>query len=67
MFFQKNLPMWERVLRTLAGLIVIYAAWTLPMEPLLKWGLVACGGSFIAMGFVGFCPMCALAGRKLRQ
>lgn len=65
MFFQKNLPMWERIARTCVGLAVAVAAFMIPSEPWLKWLLVASGASFVAMGFVGFCPMCAMVGRKL--
>jgi hypothetical protein len=66
MFFQKNLPLWERVLRTVVGLAVVLAAFMLPMADVLKWLLAASGASFVAMGFVGFCPMCAMFGRKLK-
>ncbi|SAL23506.1 hypothetical protein AWB68_00975 [Caballeronia choica] len=66
LFFQKNLPQWERTLRTVLGLAVLIGAFLVPMEPWLKWLLVASGASFVAMGFVGFCPMCAMAGRRPR-
>jgi hypothetical protein len=36
------------------------------MADVLKWLLAASGASFVAMGFVGFCPMCAMFGRKLK-
>ena len=65
MFFQKNLPMWERALRTCVGLAIAAVAFMIPTEPMVKWLLVASGASFVAMGFVGFCPMCAMVGRKL--
>lgn len=67
MFFQKNLPLWERVLRTCVGLVVAIAAYLAPMEPGFKWVLAASGVSFIVMGFVGFCPMCAMVGRKPKR
>lgn len=65
MFFQKNLPMWERIARTGVGLAIAIAAFMIPSEPWLKWLLWASGASFIVMGFIGFCPMCAMVGRKL--
>ena len=66
LFFQKNLPQWERALRTVLGLVVLIGAFLIPLEPWLKWLLVVSGASFVAMGFVGFCPMCAMAGRRPR-
>ena len=65
MFFRKNLPMWERVIRTVVGLGVTALPFVVPVAPeLLKWLLIASGISFVAMGFVGFCPMCAMVGRR---
>lgn len=65
MFYVKNVPNWERALRIIAGLMALaFAA--------ISWGTsslaVGAGvmGAMLAMtGMVGFCPMCALAGRKL--
>ncbi len=65
MFYAKNVPVWERILRTAMGLVgLAYAA--------MNWGgsLLAVGvgmtGVVLAVtGLVGFCPMCALVGRKL--
>lgn len=64
MFYVKNVPTWERVLRVVAGLAVA------------AWGVLALGGLWGAMtalsaagivlsGLVGFCPACAMVGRKL--
>ena len=65
MFYVKNVPVWERVLRVLMGMAgLAFAA--------MNWGgsglAIAIGlmGAMLAMtGLVGFCPMCALVGRKL--
>jgi hypothetical protein len=65
MFYVKNVPHGERVLRIIMGLLgLIYAA--------MNWGgsdlAIALGllGAMLAMtGLIGFCPMCALVGRKL--
>ena len=63
-FYKKNLPIWERSLRTLAGLAMIavgiYHFRTSPIGYLID----ATGVSMIAMGFLGWCPMCHIAGRK---
>jgi hypothetical protein len=67
MFFQKNLPMWERALRVGAGLLIAAAGFYLAAEPLVEWMTVVAGVMFMGTGFFGFCPMCAMAGRKLSK
>ena len=64
MFYTKNLPSWERALRLVAGLGMGLCAWQFWGTPL---GYVfALGGAVMAAtSTVGFCPMCALAGRRL--
>ncbi len=64
MLYVKNLPTWERVLRVGLGAALAVAA-------LMHWpGLVgwlvagACAGVALS-GLVGFCPACALVGRRL--
>ncbi|MDN3576696.1 DUF2892 domain-containing protein [Chitinimonas viridis] len=65
MFYVKNVPNWERILRIVMGaMALVFAA--------MNWGIsnLAVGmgimGAVMAMtGLVGFCPMCALVGRKL--
>lgn len=67
MFYVKNVPGWERVLRSVLGMLALAYA-------VMNWGgagfAVAVGivGAMLAMtGLIGFCPMCALAGRKLKK
>lgn len=65
MIYTKNVPGWERVARITMGVIgLVFAA--------LNWGgsAMAVGvGVMAAMlaltGLVGFCPMCAMVGRRL--
>ena len=61
MFYVKNVPGWERVLRVVVGLIV--AAGALGGV----WGtlLALSAAGIVASGLVGFCPMCAMVGRRL--
>lgn len=67
MFYVKNVPGWERAMRIVMGLLALgYAA--------INWGgsglAIGMGimGAMLAMtGLVGFCPMCALVGRKSKQ
>jgi len=67
MFYVKNLPGWERVLRVVLGTGgVVYA--------IIEWGssktgvgLGAAAAVLALTGFIGFCPMCAMIGRKLKK
>ena len=65
MFYRKNLPGWERAMRVIAGLVLI--AWGLLAFPAMPLGyaITAGGATAILTGFFGFCPMCAMVGRKL--
>ncbi|MES2402418.1 MAG: DUF2892 domain-containing protein [Pseudomonadota bacterium] len=65
MLYAKNVPAWERALRIIMGLMALgFAA--------MNWGgsawAVGAGimGAVLSMtGLIGFCPMCAMVGRKL--
>jgi hypothetical protein len=62
--YAKNLPGWERALRGAVALVgAVLAGAFLP--PPLRWIGVAAALGFGLTGLVGFCPMCALAGRTL--
>ncbi|MHB8257765.1 MAG: YgaP family membrane protein [Acidiferrobacterales bacterium] len=64
MVYVKNLPVWERIVRL--GVAAAVAAYGL-IELGGRWGWVAvAGGAGLALTAVfGFCPTCALAGRRL--
>ena len=66
MFYVKNLPLWERYLRIGAGTAVAAYA-LLAVSGLMGWLILACGVSAAATGIFGFCPACALAGRRLEK
>ncbi len=66
MFYIKNLPRWERMLRLGAGAaVVVYAL--LNMSGPLGWAVLAGGAGMALTGVFGFCPACALAGRRLAR
>jgi hypothetical protein len=67
MFYVKNVPGWERVLRVIAGLAMI-ACGLLGLKG-LPIGYLLAGSGVLTMltGFFGFCPMCAMAGRRLKD
>ncbi|MHB8414150.1 MAG: YgaP family membrane protein [Acidiferrobacteraceae bacterium] len=64
MFYVRNVPGWERGLRIAGGVAVSGYALGDIGGP---WGWVlGAGGAGLALsGVLGFCPMCALAGRRL--
>ena len=65
-FFVKNLPAWERALRiavALAGALLALATLAAPWS----WLAASAAASFGITGVVGFCPACALAGRRLHK
>lgn len=63
-YLQRNLPVWERATRLGGGLVLAgVAVWVQPDGWLLWAGL----GSAVMMtltGLVGFCPACAMFGRR---
>ncbi|HEY0064373.1 MAG TPA: DUF2892 domain-containing protein [Telluria sp.] len=64
MFYSKNVPAWERVLRILFALMALgFAAFSWGTPLAVVAGLS--GVMLAATGLFGFCPMCALVGRKL--
>ncbi|MTW11969.1 DUF2892 domain-containing protein [Pseudoduganella eburnea] len=64
MFYVKNVPTWERVLRVIMGLAV--AAWSvLALGGLWGTVLALSAAAIVLSGVFGFCPACAMVGRKL--
>ena|ERR1700742_4187401 len=63
-FFAKNVPPFERILRVVIALAAVVAALMLLPAP---WSYVAAAGSlgFSLTGFIGYCPACAMIGRRL--
>lgn len=67
MFYVKNIPTWERILRVLmgiAGLAFAVANWGVSG---MAVGIGAMGAMLAMTGLFGFCPMCAMVGRKLNK
>lgn len=64
MLYRKNLPTWERGVRLLGAAAMAACAWHFRAGPALYiFGIGAAVAALTAV--VGFCPMCAVAGRKL--
>ena len=63
MFYRKNLIAWEQMLRVLAGLALVGGG--LIYLPGWPGYLLAASGAFLAItGVFGYCPACAMVGRK---
>ena len=66
MFYVKNLPVLERVIRIGAGsAVAIYAV--VGLGGVLSWTMVVTGIGLALTGVIGFCPACAMAGRRLQK
>ena len=64
MFYRKNVGAKERWSRILAGGLIVACAFSQLGATPLGW-LFAGAGVFTALtGLVGFCPACAMVGRK---
>ena len=65
MFYIKNVPPFERVIRVLMGIGLLVAAVMWLGSNVRGWILGAMGMMAAISGLVGWCPMCAMVGRKL--
>jgi hypothetical protein len=66
-YLKRNLPGWERALRIMLGLSGACAAFLFLPAGAMMWLAVASGVGFALTGVVGFCPACALVGRRLKE
>lgn len=66
MFYVKNVPNGERVLRVVAGLAGAGLALAF-LGGVAGWMVAGGALGLVASGLFGFCPACAMVGRKLRQ
>ena len=64
MLYVKNVPVWERLLRFGAAVaLAVYAI--LNFGGPLSWVLLASAAGLVMTGLFGFCPACAMVGRRL--
>ncbi|WP_349741600.1 YgaP-like transmembrane domain [Roseateles cavernae] len=64
MLYVKNLPVWERLLRGAGALAMGAAALLMPGAGPWAWLLAASAAGALLSSLLGFCPACALFGRK---
>lgn len=60
-----NLPLWERIVRVVVGVMVGLLCYDVA-ESWLRWPLLGLAGGAVFTGITGFCPTCAVIGRRLR-
>jgi hypothetical protein len=61
---KRNLPHWERALRIGSGVLVTYAALSGYTQGVVTWLAYGTAATLILTAFVGFCPACAMVGRR---
>lgn len=67
MLYVKNIPKWERALRLALGVGLVAAAVVHFGSTPMGWGAGAMGAMAAMSGLLGFCPACAMAGRRLQH
>ncbi len=63
-FLKRNLPTWERALRIVAGVTIGLAAYACLAQGTIIWLVFATAATLVLTAFVGFCPACAMFGRR---
>ncbi|AZP11939.1 YgaP family membrane protein [Undibacterium parvum] len=66
MLYAKNLPAWERLARIIASALAVAASFYF-FSGNTALLLAASAVGFALTGLVGFCPMCAMAGRRITK
>lgn len=63
-FLKRNLPVWERAARLLAGAALGAVLVGDLTSGFVTWLAVASALTLVLTAFVGFCPACAMVGRR---
>jgi len=64
MFYVKNVPGWERAVRIALGVIVTVLA-VVWIKGVAGIAVAVAAAGIVVSGLVGFCPACAMVGRRL--
>lgn len=63
-FLKRNLPIWERFLRLAAAVLILWLALSGVTAGIVTWLAFATAATMALTAFVGFCPACAMVGRR---
>ena len=67
MLYIKNVPTTERIIRIIMGVALLGLALARLGATTAGWIAGAMGMTAALSGLVGWCPMCAMAGRKIES
>jgi hypothetical protein len=71
MLYPKNVPNIERALRIVFGFVLValalYGSPLFGEQPVLSGVLIMSAITLVVTGFIGWCPACAMVGRKLKS
>lgn len=67
MIYRKNIYAWEQIARIGLGVAMVVYALVAQRFTLFGYALDATGIFTAITGFVGWCPLCAVGGRKLKS
>ncbi|MFT3819521.1 MAG: DUF2892 domain-containing protein [Rubrivivax sp.] len=67
MFYRKNMGPKESWARAIGGALIVACSLTQIGPTPLGWVLAGSGVLTALTGLIGFCPACAMAGRKPRE
>ncbi len=65
MFYVKNVPGWERAVRVAMGVGLLAASLAYFGSTIGGWVAGLAGAMAVMTGLVGYCPACAMIGRRL--
>ncbi len=63
-FLKRNLPTWERAVRIAMGVVIGAAVFSGFTSGLVTYLAIATAATMVLTAFVGFCPACAMVGRR---
>ncbi|MCV2356784.1 DUF2892 domain-containing protein [Paucibacter sp. B2R-40] len=63
-FLKRNLPAWERALRIAMGVAIAAAILGGLTTGIVTYLAIATAATMLLTAFVGFCPACAMVGRR---
>ena len=63
-FLKRNLPTWERAVRIAMGVAIGVAVISGFTSGVVTYLAIATAATMVLTAFVGFCPACAMVGRR---